>query len=139
MFVFVCVFITLKGHSFYTLFIFPRFQGLAKLSSSLNLRNDGRRGISIAYCDSHQCYTSYVSIQDKRQARHCLLSCWCTTGSFLYWHATGSSFHAVAHKGLLSLLVFNWVFFTCCTSLISFLPWQAKNKKAKNKKKTRGP
>ena len=79
--------------------------------------------------DVFLCYTSYVSIQ----AHHDLI--------FLLVrnrHATGSSFPAVAHKGLLSLLVFNWVFFPCwCFTylLISYLPWQAKKKKKKKKKK----
>ena len=34
-FVLVCVFTALKGHSIYNLFIFARRQGLAKLSSSM--------------------------------------------------------------------------------------------------------
>ena len=32
----MCVFITLRSHSFYNLFIFARMQGLTKLLSSLN-------------------------------------------------------------------------------------------------------
>ena len=39
---------------------------------------------------------------------------------FLYNHATGSSFPAVVHKGLLTFLVLNWVFFTswCFTNFL---------------------
>ena len=108
------MFIDLKCHSFYNLFIFARTQGLAKLSTSLNKkRNDGRGGISIACCHSHLCYTSYVSIQHKRQAQHGLLSllvhhrvffsCWCTKRP---------SFPACAILGFLSLMVL-YKFPTC--------------------------
>ena len=139
------MFIALKGHSFYNLFILVRKQGLAKNSSSLNkLRNDGRRGISIACCNS-LCNTSYVKLNSD------FFPCWRATGSsfpdgvqqgllsllvcnrvffprvfFPCWYATGFSFPAGAQQGLLSqgllsLLVRNRVFFPCwCATGSSF-------------------
>ena len=91
MFVIACVFIALKGHSFYDLFIFSRTQWLAKLSSWLSYWG---RGVSIACCHSHLCYMScLLTGSDKRQAE----------------------------QGLLSLLVCNKVFFPCwCAKWSSF-------------------
>ena len=75
--------------------------------------NDERRGISIACCHSHLCYTSYVSIHDKRQAHHGLLYLLMRNRVFLCRYATGSSLPAGVQKGLISLLVLSWIFFPC--------------------------
>ena len=104
-FVFACVFISLKGHSFYNLFFLAIKQVLAKHLCSLNkLGNDGRRGISIACCYSHLCYTSYVLCKAQ-------LSLLVRNRVFfpsgvqqdLFLH--GSSVPAGDSQGLLSLLV----------------------------------
>ena len=88
----MCVFIALKGHSFYNLFIFARTQGPAKLS---------RRSISIACYHSRLCYMSCVSLQGQTS-----VLCLFTRPDKL----NRVSFPACAQRDLLSLLMCNRVF-----------------------------
>ena len=96
------MFIALKGHSFYNLFIFARTQKLAKLSSSLNKKEMMEEEVVQLHVATPTYATHPVSLQGHRKAS--------SPGSSFpagVLVLIRSSFPAGAKQGFLSLLVLN--------------------------------
>ena len=98
----MCVFIALKGHSFYNLFIFVRMQGLAKLSSLLICKEMMGEEIFQLHAatvpPTSVCYMSYVFLQGQKRDKF-------NKSFFPYWCTTEFSLPAGVQNGLLSLLL----------------------------------
>ena len=100
------------------------------------ISNDRREGISTACCQSHLCYTSYISTrQDKRQALQFLLSLLVCNRIFMPCrYTTGSSFPACVHRVFFFCWCFTGSSFRAGASQISYfkiLPWQPNKKTTK--------
>ena len=105
-FVFMCVFFALKGHSFYYLFL-ARTQGHAKLSCKLS------RVFFLCWCAKGSSFPAgaqqgLLSLRVPKALLSLLVH---HRVFFPYWCTTGSSFPIGAPQGLLSLLVHHRLFF----------------------------